>query len=160
MFSRDLKELALIHFNNGASANVIFDILGSRISKRTIYRWISQFKSTGAFHVGKSSGRPSTSSTQLAAIKTKMKYRKNTKKRVSKVVQSLGIPRTTFRRRLKELSLKAYHTRRVPFLTDKHKTSRVIFTRHMRKERHGIYRGKPILFSDEKKFTVVYSTLI
>ena len=24
----------------------------------------------------------------------------------------------------------------------------------MRKERHGIYRGKPILFSDEKKFTV------
>ncbi len=46
-----------------------------------------QFKEVGRCVIGKSTGRPSKSATQLAAIKIKKKYRKNTKKRVSKVTK-------------------------------------------------------------------------
>jgi DNA-binding NtrC family response regulator len=76
-------------------------------STRSLQRWFKQFKEVGRCVIGKSTGRPSKSATQLAAIKIKMKYRKNTKKRVSKVTKQLNILRTTFRRRLKQLDLKA-----------------------------------------------------
>ncbi len=82
------------------------------------------------------------------------KHRKGTIKKVSKVSKSLKIPTRTLKRRMKVLRLNAYHQRRVPFLTQDHIKKRLYFCRHMRQNRRKLYNNLPIMFSDEKKFTV------
>lgn len=109
MFSSEIEKPCLYSFQQGSKISRLKRSLGDMVSTRSLQRWFKQLRRCV---IGKSAGRPSKSATQLTAIK--MKYRKNMKKRVSKVSKLLGIQRTTFRKRLKQLDLKAYHARRTP----------------------------------------------
>jgi hypothetical protein len=45
--SQILRDIVLKHYNNGKKAIQISDFLAGQVTKRTIYRWISEFKSKG-----------------------------------------------------------------------------------------------------------------
>lgn len=62
--SKDLREVAISHFQKGKKASEIATLLGNKVHHITIHRWLSQFKESGEIEVKKKFGRPKTGRTK------------------------------------------------------------------------------------------------
>lgn len=66
-----IRELAIQHHLNGISCNQIVGLLGGKMTERTVFRWINEFKKNGKLSPKKSTGRPRSVVTQTNKFKVK-----------------------------------------------------------------------------------------
>lgn len=100
--SNDLRELALSHFKKNKTVTEIYQILDKKASKRTIQRWIKDFKLVGKITFSKSTGRPRTVSTRTKKNQVKRLLKNNSGRAASRYSQ---ISQTSVVRICKELGL-------------------------------------------------------
>ena len=48
-FSKDIRHIVIEHYKDGKSVNDIVKCLAKKVSLRTVYRWINEFKEKGLF---------------------------------------------------------------------------------------------------------------
>ncbi len=121
--SRDLRDLVIGHHNRGLSVFSIVPLLLNKVSERTAFRWIKDYKSSQKVDRIKPAGRPATA-TSAAKIKKALTLF-NKKMSAKKIAKEINISRTSIRRIKKKLGLVAYINRYVPLLTEDQMIKRV-----------------------------------
>lgn len=66
-----LRELVILHYQSGISNSQIFQMLGGKVSQRTVSRWIKEFNDSGKTIPKKSTGRPRSAANQINKRKVK-----------------------------------------------------------------------------------------
>lgn len=62
--SRDVREIALSHYESGKKAPEIATLLANKVHRTTVHRWIHQYQQSGSIDVKQKSGRPKTGRTK------------------------------------------------------------------------------------------------
>ena len=140
------------HLKQGLSGKEIWKALANTCSKSTVYLWIEKIKK-GQTSPIKSSGRPKSVSTP-ENIRKIQRYlsEKKPARLISRVIK---INRETIRKIIRrDLKLKSYRMVRCSKLSDKQKSKRLSFAIWWRKNFKKLYHRRPVLFSDEKLFTI------
>lgn len=150
--SQETIDLMKVHYTNGCSVSQIFIHLGKKVTKITIRNWIKRFKNHQFFPI-KNSGRPRTIRTYTNIIKVKNLLKlKHSARLISK---KLKLNRESVRRIIKQdLKLKPYRFIRCSKLTEAQKIKRKKFAIWWKKSYKKKFNRQPILFSDEKIFSI------
>jgi transposase len=155
MKSVELQKLAVHLAQEGKSLREISSHLRGQVSKSTLQIWISRFHKHGKLILNSPTGRKRTTRTKKLINNVKMLLKqKNAKKSTREISKKLKVHRSSIQRVLKkDLQLKPYRERSIPYLTALHKEKRITFVNWVRKNIRKDDSRK-ILFSDEKKFTI------
>ena len=62
--SHDLRDIAISHYKNGGKAPEISKLLGNKVRRSTIDRWLHRYKQSGSIYVQRKPGRPKTGRTK------------------------------------------------------------------------------------------------
>ena len=169
--SLEVRKIVLDSHLNGNSTKKILEIKGGSVAKRTVNKWIQEYRNDGKIKPSVSTGRPSTANNHINKKKVKRLLESSTFRQVSKKLHlSLGSI-TNIRKDLKlkvnthliffsmffillVFDLQAYKKRKIPLLKPDHIKKRLRFAQWWRKNKKTEFQKYPFMFSDEKIFTV------
>ncbi len=151
---KDLRDIVIGHFLNGATVVRIVDMLLKKVSERTVRRWIRDYVLKNKTDRVKPPGRPASATSSSKILKAKTLFSKKYSAR--KIAKLIKVSPRSVRRIKKNLALKPYVPQYVPLLSEIQKKKRVVFTRWWRKDKallNGVkLREKRWMWSDEKEF--------
>jgi len=154
MKSKDLRELAISHYENGKKAPEIAKLLANKAHRSTIFRWIDRYQQSGSLNAIRQTGRPRSKRTKrlVNSVKNRLKS-KSLRKSSRTMAKDFNVSNSTIIRVLKEdLSKYPYKKIRVPKLTSAHKAKRKSNCTWMRKNLNR-EKVQTTMYTDEKIFT-------
>lgn len=147
------RKLINVHYQKGKNVNEIYEALGRKVSKRTIYNWIDKINKRKSIVAYTSPGRKRSvrSKTFIAKVKRNVLTNKK-RKSAKKLAKELGCAKFTIDQTIHvDLGLKCYRAITVPALTDSDKKKRKTCCEWIRKK-FNKKDVKSIMHSDEKMF--------
>ena len=154
MKSKDLRELAISHYENGKKAPEIAKLLANKAHRSTIFRWIDRYQQSGSLNAIRQTGRPRSKRTKrlVNSVKNRLKS-KSLRKSSRTMAKDFNVSNSTIILVLKEdLSKYPYKKIRVPKLTSAHKAKRKSNCTWMRKNLNR-EKVQTTMYTDEKIFT-------
>lgn len=125
------------------------------ISRCAIYKIKTKLKSTGTDSRKPGSGRPRSARTKDVIRKVKQRIKSNPVRSIRKMATDLHISRSSMQRLVQnDLKMKTRARVKVPLLTTAQQETRLHRSKALLKDVKHAARGRSILFSDEKIFTV------
>lgn len=146
---------AVVLIEIGTSYSDVADML--RKSKSTIYRNVRRWRQTGEYRRRRGQGRKrsTTARDDRFVVLQTLRNRRTTVPQMRNELEEVRGRRTSHRtisRRLKEVGLKAYRTKKAPQLQRRHRVARLRFARE-----HEIWENDQwvnVLFTDESRFCI------
>lgn len=152
--SRDVREIALSHYESGKKAPEIATLLANKVHRTTVHRWIHQYQQSGSIDVKQKSGRPKTGRTKRLINLVKKRLGSDIpRKSLRTMAKDFKSNSRTIKRILNiDLNKKCYRKINVQKLKEDQKPIRKICCQWIRKN---ITRNKlqNMMFTDEKIFT-------
>lgn len=153
--SKDLREIAISHFQDGKSPTEIEKLVKKKADRSTISRWIKRFNETNSICRIKPPGRKKfVRNKRLVNLVKKRLKSKSRRKSLRKMAEDFKCGKTTIEDVLKDdLSLRCYRKTKVQLLKEedieKRKSRCSWIRKHIKKE-----VLEKTMFTDEKIFTV------